>query len=33
MVEHCMPYYMYMPYCMPDHMLNCMPHDMLLCYG
>ena len=27
--------YMYMPHymSMPNCMLNCMPHDMLLCYG
>ena len=24
---------MYMPHCMPDYVLNGMPHDMLLCYG
>jgi len=28
-----MPYYMHMPYCMPDCMLNRMPCDTLLCYG
>ena len=30
-----MPYYMHMPHymSMPDRMLNCMPCDMLLCYG